>query len=207
MSNYPFLTQKERDNETGLDYFLARYYSSTQGRFTSVDPDNYQARRDLTDPQSWNAYSYVNNNPLTRTDPNGKAFDWLRHIIQRFNNKAKYGHFATNDQIRQRAAYDRDFLLDQERQANGNLYYRSTQDEPWRRLDINNLSDGQVLFYANSWRRRPINELSQDQELGALDLPPIAGVNFPRVPQTPSNKSVGQFWTRYHEMGHRRCRC
>src|SRR6185295_8783800 len=31
-------TQKERDNETGLDYFLARYYSSTQGRFTSVDP-------------------------------------------------------------------------------------------------------------------------------------------------------------------------
>lgn len=36
-SNYPFLTLKERDNETGLDYFLARYYSSTQGRFTSPD--------------------------------------------------------------------------------------------------------------------------------------------------------------------------
>ncbi len=67
-------TQKERDIETGLDYFLARYYSNVQGRFTSVDPDNYQARRDLTDPQSWNAYTYVNNNPLTRTDPNGKAF-------------------------------------------------------------------------------------------------------------------------------------
>ncbi len=32
-SNYPFLTSKERDNETGLDYFLARYYSSGQGRF------------------------------------------------------------------------------------------------------------------------------------------------------------------------------
>jgi RHS repeat-associated protein len=31
-------TSKERDNETGLDYFLARYYSSTQGRFSSVDP-------------------------------------------------------------------------------------------------------------------------------------------------------------------------
>jgi RHS repeat-associated protein len=30
-------TQKERDNETGLDYFLARYYSSIQGRFTSPD--------------------------------------------------------------------------------------------------------------------------------------------------------------------------
>jgi RHS repeat-associated protein len=30
-------TDKERDAETGLDYFLARYYSSTQGRFTSPD--------------------------------------------------------------------------------------------------------------------------------------------------------------------------
>jgi RHS repeat-associated protein len=35
--NYPFLTSKERDNETGLDYFLARYYSNVQGRFTSPD--------------------------------------------------------------------------------------------------------------------------------------------------------------------------
>ncbi|HEV8370417.1 MAG TPA: RHS repeat-associated core domain-containing protein [Pyrinomonadaceae bacterium] len=35
--NYPFLTSKERDNETGLDYFLARYYSSAMGRFTSPD--------------------------------------------------------------------------------------------------------------------------------------------------------------------------
>jgi RHS repeat-associated protein len=33
-------TGKERDTETGLDYFGARYYSSTQGRFTSVDPEN-----------------------------------------------------------------------------------------------------------------------------------------------------------------------
>ena len=30
-------TDKERDIETGLDYFIARYYSSTQGRFTSPD--------------------------------------------------------------------------------------------------------------------------------------------------------------------------
>jgi hypothetical protein len=42
-SNYPFLTQKERDAETGLDYSLARYYSSLQGRFTGIEPGNYQA--------------------------------------------------------------------------------------------------------------------------------------------------------------------
>jgi RHS repeat-associated protein len=73
-------TQKERDIETGLDYFGARYYGSTQGRFTSVDPGNYQAMQDPSDPQSWNAYAYVNNNPLSRTDPDGKG------ILERIRN-------------------------------------------------------------------------------------------------------------------------
>jgi RHS repeat-associated protein len=62
-------TQKERDNESGLDYFLARYYSSAQGRFTSPDEpltDQWQG-----DPQSWNLYVYVRNNPLLFTDPTG----------------------------------------------------------------------------------------------------------------------------------------
>jgi len=67
--NYPFLTRKERDNETGLDYFLARYYSSMQGRFTSVDPENAGAFED--EPQSWNGYAYVQNNPLGFIDPDG----------------------------------------------------------------------------------------------------------------------------------------
>ncbi|HXD34308.1 MAG TPA: RHS repeat-associated core domain-containing protein, partial [Pyrinomonadaceae bacterium] len=62
-------TQKERDNETGLDYFLARYYSSTQGRFTSVDP--LMASGSTGSPQSWNRYSYSYNNPLRFTDPSG----------------------------------------------------------------------------------------------------------------------------------------
>ncbi len=65
--HYPFLTQKERDIETGLDYFLARYYSSNQGRFTSAD--NVAGRR--SDPQSLNLYASVLNNPLAYTDPTG----------------------------------------------------------------------------------------------------------------------------------------
>jgi len=68
-SNYPFLTQKERDNETGLDYFINRYYSSSQGRFTSVDPENAGAYEDQ--PQSWNGYAYVQNSPLAFADPDG----------------------------------------------------------------------------------------------------------------------------------------
>lgn len=62
-------TQKERDVESGLDYFLSRYYSSTQGRFTSADP--LQASGRATQPQSWNRYAYVLNNPLQLTDPAG----------------------------------------------------------------------------------------------------------------------------------------
>ena len=71
-SNYPFLTQKERDIETDLDYFLARYYSAKQGRFTSVDPENAGANPD--DPQSWNGYAYARNNPLVYTDPDGRTY-------------------------------------------------------------------------------------------------------------------------------------
>jgi RHS repeat-associated protein len=62
-------TGYERDNETGLDYAQARYFSNIQGRFTSVDPENAGAIPD--DPQSWNGYAYTLNNPLLYTDPNG----------------------------------------------------------------------------------------------------------------------------------------
>ena len=62
-------TAKERDTETGLDYFLARYYSSMQRRFVSVDPEN--AGANPNDPQSWNGYGYAFNNPLKYQDPDG----------------------------------------------------------------------------------------------------------------------------------------
>jgi RHS repeat-associated protein len=63
-------TGKERDAETGLDYFGARYYSSAQGRFSS--PDKPIIDQDVADPQSWNLYGYVRNNPLRYRDPTGR---------------------------------------------------------------------------------------------------------------------------------------
>lgn len=62
-------TGKERDAETGLDYFGARYLSGAQGRFTSPDPLLSSGKP--WEPQSWNRYSYVLNNPLRYTDPIG----------------------------------------------------------------------------------------------------------------------------------------
>lgn len=62
-------TSHERD-ALGLDYMHARYFVPTWGRFLSVDPTWESA--DLGKPQSWNRYSYVWNNPVNATDPDGR---------------------------------------------------------------------------------------------------------------------------------------
>jgi len=63
-AKYKF-TSKERDVETGYDYFGARYYDSRIGRWLSSDP--------LTDlSSSISPYAYCFNNPLNYTDPDGK---------------------------------------------------------------------------------------------------------------------------------------
>jgi RHS repeat-associated protein len=67
--NYKF-TGKERDSESGLDNFGARYDSSSMGRFMTPDPIFISPAR-LTDPQGLNLYAYVRNNPLSLTDPTG----------------------------------------------------------------------------------------------------------------------------------------
>jgi RHS repeat-associated protein len=71
--NYKF-TGKERDTESNLDNFGARYFSSILGRFMSPDPDNVSAGLHMDDPQSWNGYTYVRNNPGTLTDPTGENY-------------------------------------------------------------------------------------------------------------------------------------
>ena len=71
-------TGKERDSESGLDDFDARYYSSTMGRFTSPDWSDIPAPvpyADLTNPRTLNLYGYVKNNPLRDTDPTGHSGD------------------------------------------------------------------------------------------------------------------------------------
>jgi RHS repeat-associated protein len=62
---------KERDNETILDYFGARYLRGESGRFFTTDPVlNIEAA--LSDPQRWNRYAYSLNNPLRFIDPDGR---------------------------------------------------------------------------------------------------------------------------------------
>jgi RHS repeat-associated protein len=93
-------TGKERDVETGLDYFGARYFSGGMGRFTSADPHSpmmiaqmataaglpYEAARSqmdefLENPQNWNKYTYTLNNPLRFVDPLGETPVDGHHLI------------------------------------------------------------------------------------------------------------------------------
>jgi len=80
-------TGKEKDSETGLYYYGARYYAPELGRFVAADA----LTGSLSDPLSMNRYAYVKNNPLKYVDPSG--------------NKAKNGKYlvyhliTTNDDV------------------------------------------------------------------------------------------------------------
>jgi RHS repeat-associated protein len=116
-------SSKERDAETGLDFFLARYYSGAQGRFLSPDEfkggivDPYTGKQisqpgplpyaDIWDPQTLNKYGYVRNNPLRYVDPDGHDF-W------------DFVNGAAN-------AFSTDFFGGMGRQDSGNSDYSSGQ--------------------------------------------------------------------------------
>jgi RHS repeat-associated protein len=85
-------TGKGRDQESGLDYFGARYYQSSMGRWMSPDwaaKPEAVPYSDLANPQSLNLYSYAGNNPLSRADADG-------HFWQELGNFFKYGHYVNN---------------------------------------------------------------------------------------------------------------
>ena len=84
-SNHYKFTGKERDSESGLDYFGARYYSNRLGRF--ITPD-WAAKAtavpyaEFSDPQSLNLYSYVRNVPTVRGDPDGHCPICIPIVVQ-----------------------------------------------------------------------------------------------------------------------------
>jgi RHS repeat-associated protein len=78
-----------KDNETGLDFAEARMYETRLGRFTTVDP--LLASGKSANPQTFNRYIYVGNNPLVTTDPSG--LDWFK---QKDGDKWKYQYFEND---------------------------------------------------------------------------------------------------------------
>lgn len=105
-SNPFHFTGKERDAESGNDYFGARYYASTMGRFLSPD---WSAKEEpvpyakLDDPQSLNLYAYVGNNPLSRVDKDGHStlvYDGNSHTITFYDkNGNEIGHWEAHNNV------------------------------------------------------------------------------------------------------------
>jgi RHS repeat-associated protein len=138
------LTGKERDMESGLDYFGARYYSSTSGRFLSPDPENAGASED--DPQSWNAYAYARNNPLLYTDPDGLKY--------RLCNAE--GH-CTDDYSD--ADFEKNFVNDKSIEFKGNEIYKDGQlIGTFERLSFDDLDSSANSVLADLSSRAPAME-------------------------------------------------
>ena len=87
-------TGKERDPESGLDEFGARYYSSSLGRFTIPD---WAAKPTAVpyaffgNPQTLNLYSYVGNNPITHGDPDGHCYPFCEVLTWAIGRAAADG--------------------------------------------------------------------------------------------------------------------
>ena len=100
-------TGKERDAESGNDYFGARYYSSTMGRFMSPD---WSAKQDpvpyarLDNPQTLNLYAYLRNNPLAGADADGHCPKWMQGVCDAAQKAFGTAAQLLNDGL-QRAGY------------------------------------------------------------------------------------------------------
>lgn len=152
-----YFTGKERDTESGLDYFEARYYGSGIGRFTS--PDNGEDQ-EAGNPQSWNLYSYVRNNPVTHTDTDGHSvnvctndaagnpFCWLMNNME--YQRAQRGNSNLNvptlDQVGMNGNGSGQFNSTAITDSSGNIVGTATY-----------VSDGGADYYAN---RNGINTLA-----------------------------------------------
>ncbi|MDD2565076.1 MAG: RHS repeat-associated core domain-containing protein [Salinivirgaceae bacterium] len=92
---------KERDEETGLYYYGARYYASWIARFVSVDP--------LAHERSWvTPYNYCQNNPINRIDPTGALDDDPQQTMERMTPKSAGALASANTtefKLKQRDGY------------------------------------------------------------------------------------------------------
>ena len=86
LKRYRF-TGKERDEETGLDYFGVRYYASWLGRWTSGDPGGFV--------DGLNLYRYVRNNPVNGIDREGYSTEPVEPELPKLEDDCPTGDCET----------------------------------------------------------------------------------------------------------------
>jgi RHS repeat-associated protein len=92
--NRPKFATYYRDSSTALDYAQQRCYSSTLARFTSPDP--YGGSAHLADPQTWNRYGYVQNDPVSSNDPSGLGPVTLPPVVPGVNCSSAFINYAAD---------------------------------------------------------------------------------------------------------------
>jgi RHS repeat-associated protein len=134
---------KEKDDETGLSYFDARYNDAKTGRFVSVDPvgavDKYTGSTNyklLLNPQRMNSYGYGLNNPYRNIDNDGR---WSEDIHNAIIDKAFPGkNYASMRDAFKKASVD----VDTDNQATKDSYMHG-MSAPGQ-----STKDAEVLFNA-----------------------------------------------------------
>jgi RHS repeat-associated protein len=137
-NHYKF-TGKERDAESGLDYFGARYYGNALGRWVTPDWEEKPSSvpyASLGDPQTLNLYSYVRGLPTTKVDLNGHG--WWSDFKERWVNGWKYGEAVTNADLPKAFAKERQWLIDNARNTGGGAL------SPSQVNGLKNASDKQI---------------------------------------------------------------
>ena len=120
--NYKF-TGKERDSESGLDDFGARFDASALGRFMTPDWSSQPTGVPyavLTDPQSLNLYAYVRNNPASLADPDGHMcmFEAASSSASCSNENADAGRQETKKKTKPQRAQHRNESRREQKKAN-----------------------------------------------------------------------------------------
>jgi RHS repeat-associated protein len=148
-----------------------RFYTPSLGRWHSPDPIGRAAAK-LDDPQTWNMYAYVRNNPTTLTDPYGES--WFTDFFQAFANCFHYGSCHTTEHIAE-------VRTEQFMNSLATGYQRLTpsQKEDMKSRLFGGLSPADqiraVAFYSQQF------EHIREEDLGPPGLPGPPGINYPQA--------------------------
>ncbi|MGI8544188.1 MAG: RHS repeat domain-containing protein [Aridibacter sp.] len=168
-------TGYQKDEETDLDFAEARYYKSQHGRFTSADEpfaDQFESN-----PQSWNLYVYVRNNPMNLVDPLGTKADGPG-FWEKLGNWFSYGYFVGNDEIAKLEQERRDWLAQN--------ILRKDEDGKWHQVDVSGFTTQEVFdtykeikfLHENGDLERVSDDLAREAlNLDSVPLPASAPTN------------------------------
>jgi RHS repeat-associated protein len=171
-------TSKERDNETGLDYFGARYYGSLLGRFTSCDPKSMGLKQRIN-PQRWSRYTYSLNSPLSIYDPDGQDDSGQGGAIVIDIFISHDPNLKGDDNLTKAQQQKLDTLIDKGAKKDIEIRLHDRMDASAEDADRSLATKGNVVMFAGHTARQGLPDGTQGPYLGfASDTGVIGGVGI-----------------------------